>query len=110
MKIKTPYAKIIVGGTPDKPYYDILWYDTEKQQWYIGYGSYCIHNVFKWLKEEFEVTGNIFQFPDIHAHWINNGYACGETEWKCSECGKSEWRTTQTNYCPNCGARMDGAE
>ena len=29
--------------------------------------------------------------------------------WYCSECG--EWQTYgMTNYCPNCGCRMKGAE
>ena len=23
-------------------------------------------------------------------HWENGGYACGETEWKCSVCGETE--------------------
>lgn len=26
--------------------------------------------------------------------------------WTCSECG--EWINPRNNYCPNCGARMDG--
>jgi rubrerythrin len=28
--------------------------------------------------------------------------------YKCSLCGNLELRDTQTPYCPNCGARMDG--
>lgn len=44
--------------------------------------------------------------------WIKGGYACGETEWICSECGFSEWRTSNARmkFCMNCGARMDGEE
>lgn len=44
--------------------------------------------------------------------WKEGGYACGETEWICSECGFSEWRTSNSRmkFCMNCGARMDGDE
>lgn len=54
--------------------------------------------------------------PVKHGQWIGfgDGYADGELVydmWECSECGydadgadeKPNW-----NYCPNCGARMDG--
>lgn len=112
-KIKTPYAKILVNGTADKPYYDILWYDTEKRQWYTGYGSYYIHNVFKWLKEEFEVTG--IQFPDTHAHWIEGSEEPDEdgNKWyTCSNCNHGDMHSPsiEVPYCWYCGARMDGVE
>lgn len=55
-KIKTPFAKIIVGGTPEKPYYNILYFDPADGECHIGFGSYCLDNVFHWLAEEFEVT------------------------------------------------------
>jgi uncharacterized OB-fold protein len=34
----------------------------------------------------------------VHANWENG--------MKCSECGQIDW--TKPNYCPNCGAKMDG--
>ena len=48
--------------------------------------------------------------PVVHGHWdegVNNGYCC------CSNCRDvyilQEWLTDgKWNYCPNCGARMDG--
>lgn len=45
-----------------------------------------------------------------HGMWIQGGYVCGETGWKCSVCGETEWRTScsRLNYCPFCGAKMDG--
>ena len=103
-KIKTPYAKILVNGTADKPYYDILWYDTKKRQWHTGYGSYYIHNVFKWLKEEFEVTGNMFRFPDMHAHWIDKSEEPDEdgNKWYiCSNCKH------QDKHSPNIKVPME---
>lgn len=58
------------------------------------------------------------QFPaaDVaqvrHARWRKDGYACGETEWKCSSCGETEWRTSidRLKYCPFCGAVMEAAD
>lgn len=55
-KIKTPFAKIIVGGTPEKPCYDILYFDPTDGKCHIGFGSYRLDYVFRWLAEEFEVT------------------------------------------------------
>lgn len=59
------------------------------------------------------------EFADVqpvrHGRWIGiteyckkNGYipsGMGIYYW-CSECGKEEKKTS--DYCPNCGARMDG--
>ena len=54
--------------------------------------------------------------PVKHGRWVGtaDGYADGELVydmWECSKCGydadgadeKPSW-----NYCPNCGAKMDG--
>ena len=56
--------------------------------------------------------------PVRHGRWIPvgyDGYADGcpvYNEWECSEChfaceGEGE---PPLNYCPNCGAKMDGGE
>lgn len=47
--------------------------------------------------------------PVVHGRWIEIGYACGETEYQCSECKETEWRTSASRlkYCPFCGAMMD---
>ena len=55
-KIKTPFAKIIVDGTVEKPYYSILWLDKENKGYNVGYSSYCIDYVFKWLEVVFEIV------------------------------------------------------
>lgn len=40
-------------------------------------------------------------------HWkrriVDSGY---NADWKCSECGHKEMTDFPTNYCPNCGCRM----
>ena len=40
--------------------------------------------------------------PVVHGRWKRYGRSLGE----CSNCG--EIVATRHNYCPNCGARMDG--
>ena len=47
-------------------------------------------------------------------HWIEKEDFNGDTYYDCSECGESFCLMDGTptdnlyNYCPNCGARMDG--
>ena len=55
-KIKTHYARIVVDGTAEKPYYSIEWYDHTKNEYFLGYSSYYIGYVFKWLEECFEIV------------------------------------------------------
>ena len=54
-KIKTHHARIVVDGTAEKPYYSIEWYDHAKNEYFLGYSSYNIGYVFKWLEECFEI-------------------------------------------------------
>lgn len=55
-KIKTSFARIVVEGTPEKPYYNIEYFDPMDKEYHIGFGSYYLDNVFNWLAEEFENT------------------------------------------------------
>lgn len=45
--------------------------------------------------------------PVRRGQWIKRGYACGEAEFECSHCHEIEWRANETDYCPNCGAKME---
>ena len=56
-KIKATIATIVVRGNVNKPYYVIEYIDTADGKVHIGYGSYNLNNVFKWLKECFEIIG-----------------------------------------------------
>lgn len=104
-KIKTPFAKIIVEGTPEKPCYNIWYFDSTDGECHIGFGSYCLGNVFNWLAEEFEVTEPAADVETVvHGRKIEDGDIGGF--WLCSLCG--EWLPYGANYCPSCGARMDG--
>nr|DAJ54723.1 MAG TPA: zinc-ribbon containing domain protein [Caudoviricetes sp.] len=48
--------------------------------------------------------------PVVHGRWIHDGRRIERgIDWcHCSECGKSDNFCARTNYCPNCGAKMDG--
>lgn len=54
-KIKTNFAKIFVCGSAEKPYYNILYFDPEDKKYHVGFGSFYLAYVFKWLSEEFEI-------------------------------------------------------
>ena len=56
--------------------------------------------------------------PVRHGRWVRLSYGCYADgypvydEWECSEChfvceGEGE---PNLNYCPNCGAKMDGGK
>ena len=69
-------------------------------------------------RSEYKMLDNIiFEFPTIEAEpvrrgrWIHDGYDLQHgNDWiHCSECGKRGINVPAdlTNYCPNCGAKMD---
>ena len=43
--------------------------------------------------------------PVVHGRWERMKAYC--TQYVCSECGDI-WPDFRSDYCPNCGARMDG--
>lgn len=53
--------------------------------------------------------------PVVHGRWDDSGrytFPGGSTAVRCTECGcaltVSEFRLNNWNYCPVCGAKMDG--
>jgi hypothetical protein len=63
-----------------------------------------------------DATGEVALCPTVdavevvHGRWIDNlderGFLCNAWR-KCSVCGGLNW-SKKPNYCPNCGAKMDG--
>lgn len=55
-KLKVVSADIIVSGTKDKPYFEIKYMEVGKNDYNIGYGSYCLDYVFEWKNECFAIV------------------------------------------------------
>ena len=49
--------------------------------------------------------------PVVHGDWILRHIGAGHY-WECSVCHTNPciYVTEHTKFCPNCGAKMDGAE
>lgn len=119
-KIKTPFARIVVEGILEKPYYNIWYFNPADGECHIGFGSYCLDNVFNWLAEEFEITEPRTDVEPVrYGKWIgidssfwkpthSGDIPVFRKTYRCSECRR---RTAiAENYCPNCGAKMDKEE
>lgn len=117
-KIKTPFARIVVEGIPEKPCYNIWYFNPADGECHIGFGSYCLDNVFNWLAEEFEITEPRTDVEPVrYGRWIgidssfwkpthSSDIPVFRKTYRCSECRR---RTAiAENYCPNCGAYMMG--
>lgn len=79
-KIKTNFAKIFVCGSAEKPYYNILYFDPVDKKWHVGYGSFYLSYVFKWLSEEFEIEDapaadvvEVVRCRDCAKHYVVRG-------------------------------------
>lgn len=55
--------------------------------------------------------------PVVHGRWDDSGrytFPSGSTAVRCTNCGcaltVSEYRLNNWNYCPVCGAKMDGGD
>ena len=70
-----------------------------------------------------EILGMIYEMPAadvapvVHGRWDDSGrytFPGGGTAVRCTECGyaltESEYRLNNWNYCPVCGAKMDGGD
>ena len=110
-KIKTQFAKIIVNNGAGDTYYHVMWWQDGEMQ--IGFGSRNLQFVRKWLSDEFEVdTPEADVAPVAHAKWILDRFPYLPAR-ECSRCTIMIPRMKQVpeqfwQYCPNCGARMDG--
>lgn len=55
-KIKVTKLKIIVTGTKEKPYFELMYKEVGKEYYNIGYSSYDLNNVFDWKEKCFELV------------------------------------------------------
>lgn len=84
----------------------------EKSGWYNLLTGKCIHGV-----QDYEIASmpTIDAVPVVHGRWIDEGAyvttAYGSLDvYQCSNCNREITIDDYDNYCPNCGARMDGGE
>ena len=74
----------------------------EKCHWVIrsdGIRVYVCH------AEDIETAPAADVAPVRHGRWIKEIWLSGTHKLICRECGK--WGSKRSNYCPNCGAKMD---
>lgn len=69
------------------------------------------------LAEDFYSIPAADVVPAVHGRWDDSGrytFPGGSTAVRCTNCGcaltVSEYHLNNWNYCPVCGAKMDGAE
>ena len=55
-KIKVTKLRIIVSGTKEKPYFELMYKEVGKEYFNIGYSSYDLNNVFDWKEQCFELV------------------------------------------------------
>ena len=119
-KIKTPFAKMIVDGSWEKPYFSILYFDPADKDFHIGYSSYYLDYVFDWMNENFEIVkdGNFaltalrpVSREQVEKVWRGEWRSIhGLSEYYCSRCGEEfeihAYDKDKYQFCPHCMAPM----
>ena len=108
------FPQIIVTGTEEKPFYQIMYLENEDGEIHLGFGSYDLAYVFQWLKEFFCVTHASAADPATlrpKGRWEPRKDVIGFV--RCSVCHDcniyDDWADGEKwRYCPNCGAKMEG--
>lgn len=71
-------------------------------------------------KEKVLLINDLEELPSVEpkrGKWIRTGSGSLYDHYECSECGKApkwecmgdnRWKIAFTDFCPNCGAKMDG--
>ena len=79
---------------------------TEKFKEHYGDTVYqFIHDFFRFVIRQIRRMPTIEAEPVKHGRWIDVREYCGD--FMCSNCD-ALYGTNKFNYCPNCGATMDG--
>ena len=87
-------------------YHNAFEIDTDLQKW--DSGCWIRYKMFENVIDE---QPTVDAEPVRHGHWIFNPKDALEMMFtlpKCSECGAES--PVVGNYCPHCGAKMDGEE
>ena len=57
-----------------------------------------------------EYTPSADVAPMVHGRWETNSDRPDSLIWSVCKCGFDMWKHDPHNYCPNCGAKMDGGK
>ena len=60
------------------------------------------------MKKHIDEAKTVDAVEVVHGQWIGGYCGTGYITPKCSQCGYGDGAVGTTNYCPNCGAKMDG--
>ena len=105
-KIKTCFAQIIVNNSEGKPYYSIMYWENGEMN--IGFSSYKLDYVRRWLNEEFEVKRNVDVVPVVRCkdcEWFMREHGCPIEASGYHKGGRS--LPVENDFC-SYGERMDG--
>ena len=104
-KIKTCFAKIIVNNSEDKPYYSIMYWENGEMN--IGFSSYKLDYVRRWLNEEFEVKRNVDVVPVVRCKDCK--YAVETRSSLARFCIFNHMPIRPDDFC-SCGEKKGGGE
>lgn len=110
-KIKTCFAQIIVNNSEDKPYYSIMYWENGEMN--IGFSSYKLDYVQRWLNEEFEVKRNVDVAPVVRCkdckHFNHEYMECENEAVSTDHEGGAQYSLDfgPDDFC-SYGERMDG--
>lgn len=99
----------------------------EKQKELCPVGRYGRGYVYGFDREKYDAWDEIIDAlenipaadvaPVVHGRWDDSGrytFPSGSTAVRCTNCGcaltESEYHLNNWNYCPVCGAKMDGGQ
>lgn len=105
-KIKTCFAQIIVDNSKSKPYYSIMYWENGEMN--IGFSSYKLDYVRRWLNEEFEVKRNVDVVPVVRCKDCKYAYINSFSVTSGVVFCSSNMKAMQEDDFCSYGERMDG--
>lgn len=92
--------------------YEFVKDQMEKETGAYTRGKNKAFNIIKSALHNECATPTIEAKPVIHSEWeiTDIDHAHGRKCYHCPECGEDEWRYDESNFCSNCGVRMDGGK
>lgn len=73
--------------------------------------EHCTSELCESVMKDAEAIYNAGYRKQIDGEWVfNRGRCYGEPAYYCSNCSEGASEYGMDNFCPNCGARMKGAD